>query len=114
MENADKNRKQNWLHVLKELFSRNEDTSLRDNREIAISYFGRASDYLLMTAENIAVPNMGCTLEWLLEQLRRRGPRWSYELDRKFVVCTINGKSALGTDILVAGMRIAIFSRNDY
>lgn len=74
-------------------------------------YFGRASDFLMMTSERIVIANDKYTLEQMLNKLRQRGDRWAYELDNNHLVCTVNGKAALMSDKLKVGDEIGIFSR---
>lgn len=85
--------------------------SLESKHEVAIMYFGRASEFLLMTSERMAIPDETYTLEQVLSRLRERGGRWAYELDDQHVVCTINGKNASLLDTIEVGIEIGIFSR---
>jgi molybdopterin converting factor small subunit len=85
--------------------------SLESKREVAILYFGRASEFLLMTSERMAISSEASTLEQLLNSLRERGGRWPYELDGSHVVCTVNGKAACMQDTIKPGAEINIFSK---
>ena len=94
----------------KSLFSR-LFASLESKHEVAIMYFGRASDFLMTTSERMVIPNKNYTLEQLLNKLRKRGKRWAYELDDRHVVCTVNGKAAKLRDTVEFGVEINIYSR---
>ncbi len=85
--------------------------SLESRDEIEIMYFGRASDFLMMTSERIGISVEKYTLEEMLDRLRQRGDRWACELDNSYVICLINGKNALLSDELKVGDEIGIFSR---
>jgi len=74
-------------------------------------YFGRASDFLMMTSERLVIPNEPLTLRQLLDRLRVRGGRWAEELDDRHVVCTVNQTSARLRDNINVGDEIGIFSR---
>lgn len=74
-------------------------------------YFGRVSDFLMMTSERIGISVEKYTLEQMLNKLRQRGERWACELDSSHVICSVNGKSALLTDELKIGDEIGIYSR---
>jgi molybdopterin converting factor small subunit len=79
--------------------------------EIEIMYFGRTSDFLMMTSERIGISVEINTLEKMLDKLRQRVDRWACELDNSYVICLINGKNALLSDELKIGDQIGIFSR---
>jgi molybdopterin converting factor small subunit len=79
--------------------------------EIEIMYFGRASEFLMMTSERMEIPEGICTLEQMLNGLRMRGNSWAYELDEDHVICTVNRKAALFSDAIAVGDEIGIFSR---
>jgi molybdopterin converting factor small subunit len=79
--------------------------------QIAISYFGRPSEFLLMTSEHLDIPEGTSTLKQVLNKLRTRGDRWAYELDDNHVVCTVDRKTASLSDTLKNGNEIGIFSR---
>jgi molybdopterin converting factor small subunit len=85
--------------------------SLESRHEIEIMYFGRTSDFLMMTSERIGISVEKYTLEEMLDRLRQRGDRWACELDSSYVICSINGKNALLSDELKIGDQIGIFSR---
>jgi len=85
--------------------------SPKSKHEVEIMYFGRASEFLLMTSERLVIPDETCTLGQVLNSLRERGNRWAYELDNRYVVCTIDGKAANLFDTITAGVEINIFSR---
>lgn len=82
--------------------------------KIVILYFGRPSDNLQMTSENIDVLGGNTSLEQLLNRLRNRGNRWAYELNESYVVCTINRKLAGASDTIKDGDEINIFSRKPW
>ena len=84
--------------------------SLESKHEIAIMYFGRVSDSLVMTSERLVIPGGIYTLEQLLNKLRKRGERWAYELDDSRVICTVNGKAAALPDLVEVGVEIEIHS----
>lgn len=88
-----------------------QSASLESKHEVAIMYFGRASEFLMMTSERMAIPGETSTLEQVLSSLRKRGDRWAYELDGSHVVCTVDGKSAMLSDTIKPGVEINIFSR---
>jgi molybdopterin converting factor small subunit len=85
--------------------------SLESKHEIEIMYFGRVSDFLMMTSERIEISSKEYTLEKMLNRLRQRGDRWAYELDNSHVICSINGKNALLSGELKVGDEVGIFSR---
>ncbi|NOU01198.1 MAG: hypothetical protein HOO95_06460 [Gallionella sp.] len=85
--------------------------SLESRHEIEIMYFGRVSDFLMMTSERVGISMEKYTLEQMLNRLRKRGDRWAYELDNSYVICLINGKNALLSDNLKAGDEVGIYSR---
>ncbi len=93
---------------MKKLF-RNLLAAARTN-QVEVMYFGRASEFLMMTSERIEISDEMNTLEKLLDGLRRRGNVWAYELDRQHVVCTLNRKVAQSSDTLNAGDEVGIFS----
>lgn len=84
---------------------------LKKSHEVEIMYFGRASDFLMMTSERIVIPNEPMTLQQLLNRLRARGERWVEELADCHVVCTVNQSSASLMDKVEGGDEIGIFSR---
>jgi molybdopterin converting factor small subunit len=78
--------------------------------KVEIMYFGRPSDFLMMTSERIDISNGIYTLEKMLDGLRKRGNNWAYELDQNHVICTVNRQAARLSNTLVAGDEIGIFS----
>jgi hypothetical protein len=98
------------LSRMKKPFSSLFSASLERKHEVAIMYFGRISDFLAMTSERMVIPNGIYTLEQMLGSLRIRGDRWAYELDDSHVICTVNGKAAVLSDIIAVGVEIEIFS----
>ncbi|MDD2720145.1 MAG: MoaD/ThiS family protein [Gallionella sp.] len=81
-----------------------------DTNKIEVMYFGRASEFLMMTSERIEVSDEVSTLEKMLNSLRLRSETWAYELDREHVFCTINRKAAQWSTPLNAGDEVGIFS----
>ena len=84
---------------------------LKKRHEVEVMYFGRASEFLLMTSERIAIPNEPLSLRQMLDSLRARGDRWAYELDDRHVMCTVNQAPAMLRDSIKVGDEIGIFSR---
>ena len=82
-----------------------------NKKEVSILYYGRCSEYLMITSERFPLPDEACSLQQILDHLHRRGARWAYELDDACVSCGIDGKAANQADLVVAGMEIAICSR---
>jgi molybdopterin converting factor small subunit len=78
--------------------------------QVSISYFGRPSEFLLMTSETMAIPEQPHTLAQVLAQLRKRGDNWAYELDEQHVICAVNQKLAQFSDTLDEGDEISLFS----
>ena len=78
---------------------------------VQIMYFGRPSDFLLMTSERLDIADETCSLEQVLNRLRKRGEKWAYELADCHVVCTINQDYAELTTMLEDRDEIGIFSR---
>lgn len=78
---------------------------------VEIMYFGRPSEFLLMTSERMEVPIARPTLQHVLGRLRSRGDRWAYELDVGHVICTVNQAPAAFSASLDEGDEIGIFSR---
>ncbi len=85
--------------------------SLESRGEIEVMYFGRASDFLMITSERMEISVGESTLEKMLNRLRKRGDRWAYELDESRVICSVNGKAALLSGNLKVGDEIGIYSR---
>ncbi len=85
--------------------------SLESRDEIEVMYFGRTSDFLMMTSERMEISVGEYTLEKMLNRLRQRGDRWAYELDENHVICSVNGRAALLSDNLKIGDEIGIYSK---
>ena len=96
---------------LKALFARRHLASLQKRQEIQLMYFGRVSEFLLVSSERVVIPDENYTLEELLKKLRKRGGRWADELDARQVVCTVGGKVVALSDTLRIGDEIDICSR---
>lgn len=96
---------------MKNFFDKLFTASLKRKHEVSIMYFGRASEFLMMTSERLVIPNEICTLEQVLKRLHMRGGRWVDELDGNQVVCTVNGKVAALSDTVGIGAELAIYSR---
>lgn len=95
---------------MKNLFAKLFQASLKRKHEVSIMYFGRTSEFLMMTSERMVIPNEIYTLEQVLNRLRIRGVRWACELDNSHVICTANGQDAALSDTIEAGGEIGIFS----
>ena len=85
--------------------------SLASRHEVAIMYFGRTSEFLMMTSERLVIPAGRYTLGQLLCSLYKRGDRWVDELDDSHLVCTVNGREARLFDTIAPGAEICISSR---
>lgn len=85
--------------------------SLMSRHEIAIMYFGRTSEFLMMTSERMVIPSGRYTLGQLLCSLYKRGDRWVDELDDSHLMCTVNGREARLFDPIAPGAEICISSR---
>lgn len=85
--------------------------SLVSRHEVAIMYFGRTSESLMMTSERMAIPAGRYTLGQLLCSLYKRGDRWVDELDDSHLMCTVNGRDAGLFDTIKPGAEICISSR---
>jgi hypothetical protein len=83
---------------------------LKSRHEVAIMYSGRASEFLRMTSERMAIPDGRYTLGQLLCNLYKRGDQWVDELDDDNLVCTVNGREAKLFDTIEAGAEIRISS----
>jgi molybdopterin converting factor small subunit len=79
--------------------------------KIEVMYFGRPSEYLLMTSERIDIPDNHPTLQQVLNRLKSRGDRWAYELDNSHVICTVSQKAVGLSETIEVGDEIGIFSR---
>jgi hypothetical protein len=85
--------------------------SLVSRHEVAIMYFGRTSEFLMMTSERMVLPTGRYTLGQLLRSLYKRGDRWVDELDDSHLMCTVNGRDARLFDTIKPGAEICISSR---
>ncbi len=85
--------------------------SLVSRHEVAIMYFGRTSESLMMTSERMVIPTGRYTLGQLLCSLYKRGDRWVDELDDSDLMCTVNGRDAKLFDTIKPGAEICISSR---
>jgi len=82
--------------------------SLESRHEVAIMYFGRTRERLLMTSERMVIPSGRHTLGQLLCNLYKRGYRWADALDDSNLLCTVNGRDAKLFDAIEAGAKICI------
>lgn len=82
--------------------------------KVQIMYYGRASSSLMMTSENLEIPDEVSKLGQVLNRLRERGYRWVYELDESHLICTINAEIAGASDSIKERDEIAIFSRKSW
>lgn len=85
--------------------------SLVSRHEVAIMYFGRTSEFLMMTSERMVIPSGRYTVGQLLCSLYKRGDRWVDELDDSHLMCTVNGQDARLFDTIKPGAEICISSR---
>jgi hypothetical protein len=85
--------------------------SLVSRHEVAILYFGRTSEFVMMTSERMVIPTGRYTLGQLLCSLYKRGDRWVDELDDSRLMCTVNGRDARLFDTIKPGAEICISSR---
>ena len=85
--------------------------SLVSRHEVAIMYFGRTSELLMMTSERMVIPTGRYTLGHLLCDLHKRGDRWVDELNDSHLICTVNGREAWMFDAIKPGAMIGISSR---
>jgi hypothetical protein len=85
--------------------------SLVSRHEVAIIYFERTSEFLMMTSERMVIPSGRYTLGQLLCSLYRRGDRWVEELDDSHLLCTVNGREARLFDPIAPGAEICISSK---
>ena len=99
------------LGRLKKSLGQSRATSLASRHEIEIMYFGRTSEFLMVTSERMVIPAGRYTLGQLLCNLYKRGERWAYELDDSHLMCTVNGQNAGLFDTIVPGAEICISSR---
>ncbi len=96
--------------VSKTLFH-SHTAALVSRHEVAIMYFGRTSEFLMMTSERMVIPSGRYTLGQLLFSLYKRGDRWVDELDDSHLMCTVNGREAKLFDTIAPGAEICISSR---
>jgi molybdopterin converting factor small subunit len=85
--------------------------SLVSRHEVEIMYFGRTSEFLMMTSERMVIPTGRYTLGQLLSSLYKRGDRWVDELDDSHLLCTVNGRDARLFDPIAPGAEICISSK---
>ncbi|MEO8343087.1 MAG: hypothetical protein ABI536_04640 [Gallionella sp.] len=85
--------------------------TLVSKREVAIMYFGRTSEFLMVTSERMVIPVGRYTLGQLLCGLYKRGDRWAYELDSSHLMCTVDGREASLFDTIAPGAEICMSSR---
>ncbi len=85
--------------------------SLASRHEVAIMYFGRTSESLMMTSERMVIPSGRYTLGQLLCSLYKRGERWVDELDDSHLMCVVNGREARLFDTIQPGAEICLTSR---
>lgn len=85
--------------------------SFVSRHEVAIMYFGRTSEFLMMTSERMVIPTGRYTLGQLLCSLYKRGDRWVDELDDSHLMCTVNGREARLFDTIAPGAEICISSK---
>jgi len=84
--------------------------ALVSRQEVAIMYFGRTSEFLVMTSERMVIPSGRYTLGQLLGNLYKRGGRWADELDDSHLVCTVNGREARLFDTITVGDEVCFSS----
>jgi hypothetical protein len=101
----------NFLGRMNKTFFLSPTASLVSRHEVAIMYFGRASEFLMMTSERMVIPTGRYTHGQLLSSLYKRGDRWVDELDDCHLLCTVNGRDASLFDPIAPGVEICISSR---
>ena len=79
--------------------------------QVIVMYYGRCSEYLMVTSECIVLPEGPCTLAQVIDGLRRRSPEWAYELDDGHMFCEIDGQPGSLTSNIEPGAEIGVFSR---
>lgn len=99
------------LGRMNKLIGQSRSASLASRHEIEIMYFGRTSEFLMVTSERMVIPTGRYTLGQLLCSLYKRGERWAYELDDSHLMCTVNGRNAGLFDTIAPGAEICISSR---
>lgn len=105
------NRPSRLLGRMNKTLFRSPTSALVSRREVAIMYFGRTSESLMMTSERMVIPSGRYTLGQLLCNLYTRGDRWVDELDDSHLLCTVNGSEAGLFDPIAPGAEICISSR---
>jgi hypothetical protein len=100
----------NLLGRLNQTLFLSPTASLVSRHEVAIMYFGRTSEFLMMTSERMVIPAGRYTLGQLLCSLYKRGDRWVEELDDSHLTCTVNGREARLFDTIAPGAEICISS----
>lgn len=78
--------------------------------QIELLYFGRTSEFLMMTSERLVLTEQVNTLAKVLGQLRQRGAAWAYELADGHVLCTVDGASQNLSARIADGNEIGVFS----
>jgi len=101
----------NLLGRMNKTLFQSPTASLVSRHEVAIMYFGRTSEFLMMTSERMVIPAGRYTLGQLLCSLYKRGDRWVDELDDSHLMCTVNGLDARLFDTIKPGAEICISSR---
>ncbi|MFZ5523506.1 MAG: MoaD/ThiS family protein [Pseudomonadota bacterium] len=101
----------NLLSRIKKTLFLSPTASLVNRHEVAIMYFGRTSEFLMMTSERMVIPSGRYTLGQLLCSLYKRGDRWVDELDDSHLVCTVNGREARLFNTIEPGAEVCISSR---
>ncbi len=100
----------NLLGRMNKSFFVSPTTSLVSRQEVTIMYFGRTSEFLMMTSELMVTPSGRYTLGQLLCSLYKRGDRWVEELDNSHLLCTVNGREGRLFDRIEPGAEICISS----
>jgi molybdopterin converting factor small subunit len=101
----------NLLGRMNKTLFQSSTASLVSRHQVAIMYFGRTSEFLMMTSERMVIPTGRYTLGQLLCSLYKRGDRWVDELDDSHLMCTVNGREARLFDPIKPGAKICISSR---
>jgi len=78
--------------------------------QVELLYFGRTSEFLMMTSERLLVSEQVNTLAKVLGELRQRGAAWAYELAEGHVLCTVDGESKNLSAEIRDGNEIGVFS----
>lgn len=78
--------------------------------KVEIMYFGRPSEFLLMTSERLELADDITTLKQVVNKLRKRGDCWMNELDESHLICTVGRQPAILSDTVQEGDEIGIFS----